>query len=642
MSLEADFQLGPWKVRPTLGTLTGPDGTVHLEPKVMGVLVYLAERAGEVVTREQFIERVWNGRVVSDEALSRCISLLRTELGDSSREPRYIQTLPKIGYRLITPLANGGEPIPTVAAVPRARRGRGIRALIHAGMVLFVAALAWAVLRISDAPPADGAAERAAIVVLPFANVSGDPNNQYFSDGLTEELIDRLARVTGLQVVARTSAFSLKNSHEDVRAIGERLGVGYVLEGSVRKEGDRIRITAQLVDADRGFHIWSERFDSTLPDIFTVQDDIANAIVTQLQPRLAADRSADVISTAPPTKVIAAYELLLRGRHQLEQRDETPIRRSIDLFRQALALDPGFIDANCELARAYALLPYYSYEDQEEMFDLAVATIDRGAAVNPLLRAAAQDTLAFIHFGRWQWIEAAEGFRRALAERPEDPNLRQWYSQFLASVGDTGGSLQHAQLARKLDILSPVVNDRLAVAYLWTNDDERARNQFATANELGTGPGANREAYLVLLLRQGDYARAREILMGLQKLFARADEWVDPFLAALKDPTLRPAAIAAVERATQEHAISPKYQFGAWLYLGQTGRAMDVAFQLLEEPAAFDVEFLFARETAALRAHPRFGELITALNLDRYWDRFGWPSWCARQGKDDGKGIKCR
>lgn len=651
MNRESSFQLGPWLVRPTHGTLTGPEGTVHLEPKVMEVLVYLVERAGDVVTRDQFIERVWHGRVVTDEVLSRCISLLRTHLGDNPREPRYIQTVPKIGYRMVWPIeppaeaarAGSAPTVPsshaesplTTPTAPRASRARGI--LIWTGIGGFLLAVAWGVHRYTAQTPRGAPSSRTAIAVLPFANISGDPANEYFSDGLTEEIIDRLTMVPGLRVAARTSAFSFKDKNQDVRTIAARLGVDYILEGSVRKEGNRVRITAQLVDATRGFHVWSEPFDVELGSIFVVQDEIANAIVSRLSPRLAGDQAGKGISTQPPTRVIEAYELLLRGRYHLKRRDEAPIRRSIALFEQALKLDPGFVEAYCDLARAYALLPYYSYEDRDEMFDQAIVTIDRGAAIKSAVREASQDTVAFIHFGRWEWVDAEEGFRRALSAQPTDPNLQQWYSQLLASVGYAAKSLEHAQIARSLDVLSPVVNDRLAVAYLWINDDERARQQFELAGELGMGLTPNPEAYVVALLRRGEYQRARDILVDLQKLFAHSRDWIDPFIAAVKNPTLRPAAVAAVARAADAHAISLRYQFGAWLYLGEADRAMNVAQQLLEERGEFDIEFLFAREASVLRSHPRFGELVTELGLEHYWDRYGWPPMCARMSDE----IKC-
>ncbi len=633
--LETGFRLGPWDVRPMLGTLSGPGGTLHLEPKVMNVLVCLAELAGDVVTHDQFIARVWRGRIVSDEVLSRCISLLRTRLGDDPREPRYIQTVPKIGYRLLTAV----EPLtpsparPTAAPQP-AEAPRRVRPRLVVGTILGLLLLAAAGYVYVDRGPRRAAppvASEPTIAVLPFVNRSDDKDNEYFSDGLTEEIIDRLANVPGLHVVASTSAFALKNQSSDVRQIAERLGVSYVLEGSVRKEGDRVRITAQLVDAARGFHLWSKPFDTRVSDIFSVQDTIANSIVAELLPRLTR-KSAAQIETAPPTEVIAAYELLLQGRYHLKRREEGPIRRSIELFEQAIALDPRFGEAYRELARAYALLPYYSYEDLDEMSERAVETIKRGTALDPTLAASAQDVLAFVHLARWEWVEAELGLRRALSAAPSDPNVHQWYSQLLASVGNAERSLHHALEARRHDVLSPVVNDRLAVAYMWVDDDERARRQFELADELGMGPTANPEAYVVLLLRRGEYDKARDILVDLQKLFARATEWIDPFIAALRDPAGRPAAREAVARAARERAISLKYLFGAWVYLGEADAAMNVAFELVHEPAEFDVEFLFARETSILRRHPRFGELVSTIGLDRYWDQFGWPAMCARRG----------
>ncbi|MEX2126215.1 MAG: winged helix-turn-helix domain-containing protein [Woeseia sp.] len=651
--LETGFRLGPWDVRPRLGTLDGPGGSLHLEPKVMGVLLCLAEHAGDVVTRDQFVERVWRGRIVSDEVLSRCISLLRTQLGDNPREPRFIQTLPKIGYRLIeavtpfesAPFESAPPPLPAtpgatvrddattiVRAAPRSSRRR----LFGIGLttIVLVAAASGFVYRhwLPDSPSPGLATGQPSVVVLPFVNYSNDDRDEYFSDGLTEELIDRLANVPGLLVVASTSAFAFKDHREDVRSVARQLGVNYVLEGNVRKEGDRVRITAQLVEAESGFHLWSKRFDTTLSDIFTVQDEIANGIVAELQPRLAAGAAAPV-NPARPTDMIQAYELLLQGRYHLKRREEAPVRRSIELFQQAIELDPRFGQAYRELARAYVLLPEYSYEDQDEMYELAMATLERGIAADPALEELARDVLALVHFNRWEWIEAEQDFRRALAASPNDSSVHQWYSQHLASVGNPDESLRQVIEARKLDILSPVVNDRLAVAYLWVDDNERARQQFDLADELGLGPSANPESYLVLLLRQGHYDKAREILIDLQRFFARATEWIDPFVAALDDPSTRPAAKEALQRAAEQRNISPKYLFGAWVYLGDADAAMNVAFELLHEPAEFDVEFLFARETAILRCHPRFAELAATIGLDRYWDTYGWPSIYPRRGE---------
>jgi TolB-like protein/DNA-binding winged helix-turn-helix (wHTH) protein/tetratricopeptide (TPR) repeat protein len=641
--LDSGFTIGGrWDVRPMLGTLAGPGGAAHLEPKVMAVLVCLAERPGDVVTRDQFIARVWNGRIVSDEVLSRCISQLRTRLDDDPHSPRFIQTVPKIGYRLVASVEPCSTGLATVEAAARTESATAVSRLSGAAtrrwIGLGLAALLLMVIfsafylnppaqRAPDAPDADSPS----IAVLPFANRSDDAGNDYFSDGLTEELIERLAQVPGLQVVASTTAFAFKNHQEDVRHIAERLGVSYVLEGHVRRDEDRVRITAQLVDASRGFHLWSQRFDTQLRDIFAVQDEIARSIVAELRPRLAGSDAGEAFM-APPTDVMPAYELLLQARYHLKRREEGPIRRSIELFERALELDPEFGAAWLGLASAFALLPYYSDESVEELAARAVVTLEQGMARIPGLRHEAWDLLAFLHLSRWEWIEAEQDFRSALATSPNDSNLHQWYSQQLARVGDTEGSLRYALAAKKLDVLSPVVNYRLAVAYLWVDDDQRAMQQFELARELGMDPMANPNPYLVLLLRLGEYDKAGTILEHAQSRLGGSTAWIGPLLAALVDPNARPAARAALDIAAREQSIAPHFLYGAWLYLDEVDAAMIVALeQLLWKPALFDVEFLFARETAALRRHPRYGELVAAIGLDRYWDRYGWPETCARR-----------
>jgi TolB-like protein/DNA-binding winged helix-turn-helix (wHTH) protein len=638
----AGFRLGHlWEVRPSLGTLQGEGGAVHLEPKVMGVLVCLAERPGEVVTRDEFIRCVWGGRIVSDEVLSRCISQLRTRLHDNPHEPRFIQTVPKIGYRLVatveqhSPRPQSVGPVAVAAGRAGAARAPAVarrwRILVAAVIGFLVVSYGLYVGRSDRSTGDEPAVEPPSLAVLPFVNRSGDPANEYFSDGLTEELIDRLANVRGLQVVASTTAFTFKRHGEDVRSIAERLGVTHVLEGHVRKDEERVRITAQLVDARHGFHVWSQRFEARLQDIFAVQDRIANSIVAELEPRLGGGASRE-ISTPAPTEVMPAYELLLQARFHLRRREEAPIRRSIELFQQALELDPGFGAATLGLATAYALLPFYSTEDAERMSALAVTTLESGARDDPALQDRAWDVLAFLHLSRWEWIEAEQDFRRALAAAPNDPDVHQWYSQQLARTGNLSGSLHHALMARKLDVLSPVANYRLAVAYLWVDDDERARQQFMLAGELGMDPMANPNAYLVLLMRGCEYEEVARILAGVLSRRGGSTAWVDPLMAALRDPAARAAARDALGRAVRERSVPPQLLYAAWLYLDDVDAALDVVMgDLAGTPARFDVEFLFARETAALRRHPRFGEVLVALGLDRYWDEYGWPAFCARR-----------
>ena len=740
MELQTSFRLGKWTVHPSRCSLSAGGQASHIEPKVMGVLVALASRNGDVVTREEFIQEVWMGRVVSDEVLSRCISLLRSALDDNPREPEYIQTVPRVGYRLVAPVeaadpptaasdAGEAEPEPQAsspraearpeAPPPRLRtrrrylkelqrrnifrvgavyaviawiaievtaailpslgapgwvhkvltalivlgwpvalvltwvfeitpeglrlerdvrkrervtriRGRKLEYVILAALAigfLYLTVARWTGPDETTSIPMAGPAEPT-LAVLPFVNVSENEDDDYFSDGLTEELIDAFSRVDGLRVIARTSSFTYKNHNEDVRDIGRKLGAQSILEGSVRKSGDEIRITARLVDGERGHQLWSDSYDGRLEDVFALQDRITSAIVMELMPKLSERGALSQVATERPTSDLQAYEFFLRGRSQLRRRDEEPIRKSIRLFRDAIQRDHRFAAAYVELATAYALLPYYSYELEEEMFEQALRVIEDGTERNPAVEEAAHGVRAFISFRSWEWLDAEHSFRRALLETPNDSNLQQWYSQFLASVGQLDESLSHALRAKELDALSPVVNDRLAVAYLWMDADLEAERQFDLASELGLGPSANPEGHLVSLLRNGDDEQAAKILATMQGMFGRPSAWVETFINGIRDPAARAAAVEAIAAEGEKGNISRAHLFGAWIYLNETDRAMDLAFQLIHDPTIFDVEFLFSREARAFRAHPRFADLVRSIGLDQHWEAFGLPSIC--------------
>jgi TolB-like protein/DNA-binding winged helix-turn-helix (wHTH) protein/Tfp pilus assembly protein PilF len=664
VELKQGFRLGSWSVEPLTGEIRGDGGVTHLEPKVMEVLVALAQRAQEVVEREDLLRQVWGNRAaVADEPLTRCIAELRRALGDSRQTPKYLQTIPKRGYRLLCPVAPLVTPVekpapaaverappaaapappappqPEIAAPARAPVGRARRAahpaLVGTGLAALLAITGvalWAVTRGTAETESSSAVARNTIAVLPFTEIGAAPDDAYLGEGLAEEILNRLSGVGGLRVVARTSSFALGASTDDVRGIAQQLGVAYVLEGTVRRDGQRVRIGAQLVDADRGFRVWSDSYDGVLGDIFALQDEIANTIVARLRDTVPTELARAPISTSAPTASLAAYELLLRGRHYLHRRDEESLRRSIRLFEQATQLDPSYGQAYVEQAKAYALLPSYSTETQDEMFDLALATLAAGVEQDPSLDASMQVVLALVAFARWDWIAAEVAFRRALEQANNDSDLLVWYSQFLSAVGRASASADYARRAKEMDPLSPVANHRLAVASMWIDADEEAARYETIAEELGMGPAP--DAYTVLKIRQGDHAAVRPLLIGVQTMFAKPTAWVDPLLDALADAARRPQAVEALARAAQARDIPPKYLFGAWLYVGEPERALEAALRLVNDRPSFNVEFVFSREARELRRHPRFGELVRAIGLHRYWDQFGWPEMC-RESADE-------
>jgi TolB-like protein/DNA-binding winged helix-turn-helix (wHTH) protein/Flp pilus assembly protein TadD len=632
--------------------------TVHLEPKVMDVLVKLASRPGEVVTRDEFMTEVWRGRVVTDESLSRCVSLLRLALGDSQRSPEFVQTVPKVGYRLVAPTGPieqaearpvaaeaqspaDGETGTVVGAVVETERGRRTGPFgLGAGFLTGIAALAavlWAlgVFR-ESAPDYSGSSGLAArgpsLAVLPLVNVGGDAGDDYFSDGLTEELINSFSRVEGLAVVARTSAFAYKKRTEDIREIGRRLGARHVLDGSVRRSGQALRINVQLIDAETGTQVWAEQYAGHLDDVFVLQAQITRSIVDVISPRLTPATVPALARAMEPMANTTAFELVLRGRHQLRRRNAESLERAIGLFRRAIDAEPDYGSAYLDLAKAIALQPFYTAVPATAAFAEARGLIEDGVRANPSVESEAQGLLAFLSFQGWDWVAAENGFRRALLAAPNDPELHQWYSQLLASLGHLDQSLAHARRARELDALSPVANDRLAVACLWVDQDEAARQQFAVAEELGFSSDANPGVRILLMLRSGENDAAASALEARQRMAGRGAGWVRPFIQGLSDPASRAAAIDALNDSVVAGDLGARYRFGASVLLGDADGAMDLAFPMISEPGAFDLEFLFSREAASFRRHPRFPELVHAIGLDEHWRSYGWPSACSPSG----------
>ena len=329
------------------------------------------------------------------------------------------------------------------------------------------------VLAALNAPPsatATATPERAApsVAVLPFVSVGGD---EYFADGMTEELINALAKIDGLKVAARTSSFAAKVRAVDARDAGRLLGVGAVLEGSVRRAGDRLRITAQLIDATSGFQLWSERYDREMRDVFELQDDIARAIVTALRVRLSISPSTRVVAT--PTRDLEAYDLFLKGRFAWSRRTESTIVESIRCFEQAIARDSAFARAHAGLADAYLNLPMYSDTPPAVAWPKAKAAATAALALDSSL-ADAHTSLAYgTAIYEWDWVSAESSFRRAIEADPSYANAHHWYGDFLAGRGRLAESLDEMRRAYELDPLSGIIGAELAwVLHLLRRSDE--------------------------------------------------------------------------------------------------------------------------------------------------------------------------
>ncbi|MEA3411072.1 MAG: winged helix-turn-helix domain-containing tetratricopeptide repeat protein [Pseudomonadota bacterium] len=344
---EAEFQVGDWTVDGAAGQITRGDESVRLEPRAMEVLLYLASHPGKVVSRREIEDSVWAGTVVSYDALTGAVQKLRRAFNDDRKHPRVIETLSKRGYRLIAPVSPG-ETHPG-----RVRSGNGIATPVsahHWNRVAAVAAVAtlailalfmWPTPRDEGAPLVADDGSKPSIAVLPFDNLGDNATQDYFADGITDDLITALATRPDLLVIARDSTFVYKERPVDVRDIAARLKVRYVLDGSMRRVGNRVRINAQLVDAQTGHHVWAETYDGSAADVFDLQNEITGKIVSALAVRMSP--GTDLELEAPQTGSLPAYESFLLGRqhfYRFLNRDENLKARNY--FRKAIDHDPDF------------------------------------------------------------------------------------------------------------------------------------------------------------------------------------------------------------------------------------------------------------------------------------------------------------
>ena len=462
------------------------------------------------------------------------------------------------------------------------------------------------------------------IAVLPFVNMSDDAGNEYFSDGISEELLNLLVKVNRLKVVSRTSSFAFKNKEVSIPEIARVLKVDHVLEGSVRKAGNTVRVTAQLIDVRTDRHIWSETYDRNLEDIFAIQSDIAGQIVQALKVTLAAGEQEVMARARKPAENLEAYELYLRGRYAWQRRSEDSIRRAIDLFEQATTLDPQLARAWSSLAAAHTTLPSYSDAPRDEHYPLAVSAAQHALMLDDSL-AEAYAVLGDMARVDRKWGEAEAYYLRAIASEPRNSTAHLWYAEYLVMVGRLRDALEESLIAVQLDPLHPATNKTGAGIYLWSNDIQNALKYGAAAWDLGHSSGLH--VLVMANAHLGEFNRAIELAEQLDEL--REAPSFKLFIEAQMDPGKRPLFLKTV--AEQEMASLVISLIGYTSF----GR-VDDAYQLANmnrNPARFTYLWVIWRPTMApFRQDPRFAGLVTELGLLDYWREHGWPDACRPAG----------
>ena len=639
--IENGFRFGDWQAFPSRNLLRGRDGEVRLEPKVMRVLECLASHAGQVVERDALLESVWEGRSFSDEPLSRCIFELRRALGDSRSDPTYIETIPKRGYRLIAPVEPLSQEAVAAAEAGAANAGRrftpaavlgfgALVALVLIGLVMFENFRAPPGASVPEievqSPQVVGITTRKdasvySIAVLPFANFSSDPEQEYFSDGLSEEILNLLAKVPSLKVIGRSSSFAFKGKNEDLRDIGEALGVKTVLEGSVRRSGDRLRITAQLIDVADGSEIWSESYDRTMTDVFAIQDDVAAAIIEALQMH---------VGVAPPrrhpTDNMEAYARYLQARALFV--DETDVAGSEEVLLEALELDPEFAEAYELQARIY-----WNYHDQARAMNAA----ERALGINPDLVLA---EAVFRQARDGTHLAGIEAFEQAVKRQPNDPLLLQALIWNLTQVGYFEDALVLAQRWTDIDPLSYWAYKTLANVQFAVGRPDDANTSLDIWSRLsGRNPAWMRGAQSLL---DGRYENAIAYFEDYLESRDHPDaSWVRELVTEAADGSatyndLRRQIV--IRESGPDVAATHQIDFTIW-YLAFG--FLDEYFDELLTRDPNDLRWAMAdiwlyngmsNWRSGFTAHPRFLEVAESMGLTKIWDKRGPPNMCEKIG----------
>jgi TolB-like protein/DNA-binding winged helix-turn-helix (wHTH) protein len=528
------FRFGPYESRPRTRELLKHGSRLKIRPQPLQILNLLLSRAGDVVTREELRQELWTSDTFVDfeRGLNSSVMELRAVLGESAAKGRYIETLVKIGYRFIAPVeviersldsvprhsesvvATSAEQdveaphISVVRSRPHKRFWRWASVLVAA--IALVAVLAY--VRSSRSRERHKLAPaRIMLAVLPFENLTGDAGQDYFSDGLTEEMIAQLGRLdpNRIGVIARTSVMHYKNTPAQLPQIAQELGVQYVLEGSVRRDSERVRINAQLIQVKDQVPLWSRQYDRELNNLLALQDEIAYEVGGEIQsalgdgPNTANGRAA----IAAPATSYEAYDLYLKGRYFWNKRNAQSFRQAAEYFQLAIDKDPNYAPAYAGLADTFALMSSYGYVPPTEFIPKARAAALKALQLDESLAGAHASLAVIAQNYDWDWPTAEREYRRAIQLDPDYATAHQWYAECLGFEGRFDEAFAESERARKLDPLSLIISADYAALLYFSRQYDRSIEEFRRVLEME--PNFPR-AYIVIfpLVEKGLFAEA--------------------------------------------------------------------------------------------------------------------------------------
>lgn len=638
------FRFGPYESRPRTRELLKNGSRMKIRPQPLQILNLLLSRAGDVVTREELRQELWTADTFVDfeRGLNSSVMELRAVLGESAAKGRYIETLVKIGYRFIAPVEVVGGPADAVPAPPELvataspdpesdigapqnpalhvksdnhfwRWGIGLTAALALLAVLAYVQFSRTRDRHQVAPG------KIMLAVLPFENLTGDAGQDYFSDGLTEEMIAQLGRLdpNRITVIARASVMHYKNTPVQLPQIAQDLGVQYVLEGSVRRDADRVRINTQLIQVKDQVPLWSRQYDRELGNLLTLQGEIAYGVGDQIQQILGDGHNAGTppAAFAAPTNSYEAYDLYLKGRYFWNKRNPQSFRQAAEYFQLAIDKDPNYARAYAGLADTFALMSSYGYAPPTEFVPKARSAALKALQIDESLAEAHASLAVIAQNYDWDWPTAEREYRRAIELDPGYATAHQWYAECLGFQGRFDEAFAESERARKLDPLSLIISADYGALLYFSRQYDRSIEEFRRVLEME--PNFPR-AYIVIfpLVEKGLFAEA---LADVEKWKRVVDS---PWPSAVEVYVYaRSGQMAEAERRLHElqHPNRREFQDPAAMLMAHVGMDnKDETFRWLQK--CYDARSPLTTLKVdpmydALRPDPRFQKFLHAVHL---------------------------
>jgi TolB-like protein/DNA-binding winged helix-turn-helix (wHTH) protein/Tfp pilus assembly protein PilF len=623
------------RVRTGLFEIDVDSGEVHkqgrrvaLQEQPFRVLAMLLERPGEVVSREELQARLWpaDTYVGFDEGLNTAIRKLRVAFGDSAENPRFIETASRRGYRFIAPveavpIVALSPPATTVAAEPRSISFR----TLWIGFAVFVFAVCALLVFLRFGRHRSPPVGKIMLIVVPLENFSSDPQQDYLSDGITEELITQLGGLDPqhLGVTARTSAMQYKHTQKSAAQICREVGADYLLEGSIRRSGDRIRVTAQLIQASDQTHLWAESYDRDLSDVLRLEGDIASTVASAIRLTLSQQVHQRLAAVGPTN--VEAHDAYLRGLQGWNLRTRDGFQQAVTNFTRATELDPGYAPAFAGLARVYSLAPIFSGMPAGEAAPKALDAASRALSLDATL-ADAHSVLGFVkgHY-EFDWPAAEREFRRAIELEPNDAFAHFYYSNsYLSPFGHHEEAVAEMRKAMELDPLSPRLQSFAGITLKWARRYDDSLAQFQKADQLDPNFPLNHERLAQLYAILGRYEEAvteetkARLLVGEkpQDVLAKMSTLQRELATNGERGYWKQQLQFAQDRQNPPEAYVRPYGLAViYAHLGENAKAFENLEHALAERDTQITELAIEPQFDPLRSDPRFADLERRIGL---------------------------